>query len=225
MASDLLKKRLLRQAGVSVLAGLLMSSAVLAEDSAADPAGGDVSVGIGYEGPDLAIDPVDPGYEIGIVDDGSEEPEVSIDPVDPDFDDGDVVDEGYVDYDIENPDVYSETGDETDIADDSDTGEFDGVEGDLGEIAESGVPCDDCDVEVTTEIDPIRGTEENERTLDGEFGPTAMPSEPVAVYDTQSDPGVSMSTGAVIGGERVQPPGRGGGRDGDYLFARKKIVK
>jgi hypothetical protein len=68
VASDLLVKRLLRQAGASVLAGLLVSSAVLAEDTASDAG---VSVGMGS--PDVSIDPV---------------PDVSIDPVDPGLDDG-----------------------------------------------------------------------------------------------------------------------------------------
>lgn len=64
MASELLVKRLLKQAGVSVLAGLLLSSAVMAEGNA-DAAGanddGEVSVGIEDGGPDVSIDPVDPG--------------------------------------------------------------------------------------------------------------------------------------------------------------------
>lgn len=72
MASELLVKRLMMQAGVSVLAGLLMSSAVMAEDTT-DPAG-DVSVSsIGTDGedggsgeidggaPDAPSDPSDPG--------------------------------------------------------------------------------------------------------------------------------------------------------------------
>lgn len=62
MASELLVRRLFRQAGVSVLAGLLLSSAVLAEDNTDPAGGGDVSVSIGIDGgPDVSIDPVDPG--------------------------------------------------------------------------------------------------------------------------------------------------------------------
>ncbi|MFM7655526.1 MAG: hypothetical protein ACKO56_09090 [Paracoccaceae bacterium] len=60
MASELLVKRLMMQAGVSVLAGLLMSSAVMAEDTT-DPAG-DVSVSsIGTDGEDDGSGEVDGG--------------------------------------------------------------------------------------------------------------------------------------------------------------------
>ncbi|MEY3959840.1 MAG: hypothetical protein RIR14_494, partial [Pseudomonadota bacterium] len=60
MASELLVKRLMMQAGVSVLAGLLMSSAVMAEDTT-DPAG-DVSVSsIGTDGEDDNSGEVDGG--------------------------------------------------------------------------------------------------------------------------------------------------------------------
>jgi hypothetical protein len=84
---DLLLKRLLMQAGVSVLAGLLMSTAVLAQDVTADagdtlgasigidvgdpgdgdPGDGDQGDGdlgdgdLGGGGPDVCIDPNDPG--------------------------------------------------------------------------------------------------------------------------------------------------------------------
>lgn len=62
VASELLVKRLLKQASVSVLAGLLMSSAVLAEDNT-DGAGmgddGGVSVGIDGGGLDAGVDPAD----------------------------------------------------------------------------------------------------------------------------------------------------------------------
>lgn len=81
MVNDLLIKRLLTQAGVSVLAGLLMSSAVLAEDMTAD-AGDTSEASIGLDGgdqgdgdlgdgdltgtpPDMSIDPVDPGDDGG----------------------------------------------------------------------------------------------------------------------------------------------------------------
>lgn len=72
MEKDLLLKRLLTQAGVSVLAGLLMSSAVLAQDVTADAGDTpDASIGIdvgdpgdgalGGGDPDVSIDPNDPG--------------------------------------------------------------------------------------------------------------------------------------------------------------------
>ena len=54
-------KRLFKQAGVSVLAGFLMSSAVMAEDmtpDAGDPP--DVSIGSDDGGLEVSIDPVDP---------------------------------------------------------------------------------------------------------------------------------------------------------------------
>ena len=60
MASELLVKRLMMQASVSVLAGLLMSSAVMAEDMT-DPAG-DVSVSsIGTDGEDDGSGEIDGG--------------------------------------------------------------------------------------------------------------------------------------------------------------------
>ena len=78
MASELLVKRLLKQAGASVLAGLLLSSAVMAEDNSA-PAGGDDSSVSVDGGPDVSVDPVgggdwggDDGGAIGGSDDGSD---------------------------------------------------------------------------------------------------------------------------------------------------------
>jgi len=60
VASELLVKRLMMQASVSVLAGLLMSSAVMAEDTT-DPAG-DVSVSsIGTDGEDDGSGEIDGG--------------------------------------------------------------------------------------------------------------------------------------------------------------------
>lgn len=81
MEKDLLLKRLLTQAGVSVLAGLLMSSAVLAQDVTADAGDTpDASIGIdvgdpgdgdlGGGDPDVSIDPNDPGLDGGTVADG-----------------------------------------------------------------------------------------------------------------------------------------------------------
>lgn len=81
MEKDLLLKRLLTQAGVSVLAGLLMSSAVLAQDVTADAGDTpDASIGIdvgdpgdgdlGSGDPDVSIDPNDPGLDGGTVADG-----------------------------------------------------------------------------------------------------------------------------------------------------------
>lgn len=69
MTSDLLVKGLLRQAGISVLAGLLLSSAALAEDSA-DAAGetGEVSIGIDDGAPGIAVDPPIDGTDPGAID-------------------------------------------------------------------------------------------------------------------------------------------------------------
>lgn len=69
MTSELLVKRLLKQAGVSVLAGLMMSSAVLAEDISEPVVEHHVEVGITVEdesaGPDVTLDPIefDSGFE------------------------------------------------------------------------------------------------------------------------------------------------------------------
>lgn len=81
MEKDILLKRLLTQAGVSVLAGLLMSSAVLAEDVTADAGDTpDASIGIdmgdqgdgdqGGGGPDVSVDPNDPGLDGGDIGSG-----------------------------------------------------------------------------------------------------------------------------------------------------------
>jgi len=84
VTSDLLVKRLMMQASVSVLAGLLMSSAVMAEDMSRPVGGPDISIEVDApdtsidllamesEGPDVSIDPV----EISV-----EAPEISIDPI------------------------------------------------------------------------------------------------------------------------------------------------
>ncbi len=103
MASELLVKRLMMQASVSVLAGLLMSSAVMAGDMSepvSEP--GVVSVddsGMVDGDPDVSIDPVDPGDWSG-EDDGM----ISLDPREWDGtfngeDDGSVDDGGYVGVD------------------------------------------------------------------------------------------------------------------------------
>jgi len=87
---DLLLKRLLMQAGVSVLAGSLMSSAVLAQDVTADAGDTpDASIGIDVGDPGDG----DPGEgDQGDGDLGGGDPDVSIDPNDPGLDGGTVAD-------------------------------------------------------------------------------------------------------------------------------------
>lgn len=87
MEKDLLLKRLLTKAGVSVLAGLLMSSAVLAQDVTADA--GDTSDA------SIGIDVGDPGDgDQGDGDLGDGDPDVSIDPNDPGLGGGDIGTDG-----------------------------------------------------------------------------------------------------------------------------------
>lgn len=74
MASELLVKRLLTRASVSVLAGLLMSSAVLAEDISGPAEGAGISTDGDAGSPEVSIDPVDPGAWGGDGEIGSEEP-------------------------------------------------------------------------------------------------------------------------------------------------------
>ncbi len=74
MASELLVKRLLTRASVSVLAGLLMSSAVLAEDISGPAEGAGISADGDAGSPEVSIDPVDPGAGGGDGEIGSEEP-------------------------------------------------------------------------------------------------------------------------------------------------------
>jgi hypothetical protein len=89
---DLLLKRRLMQAGVSVLAGLLMSSAVLAQDVTADAGDtADASIGIDVGDPGDG----DPGDgDQGDGDLGGGDPDVSIDPNDPGLGGGDIGTDG-----------------------------------------------------------------------------------------------------------------------------------
>ena len=95
MEKDLLLKRLLMRAGVSVLAGLLMSSAVLAQDVTADAGDTpDASIGIDVGDPGDG-DPGDGDLgdgDLGDGDLGGGDPDVSIDPNDPGLDGGAVAD-------------------------------------------------------------------------------------------------------------------------------------
>lgn len=92
MEKDVLLKRLLMRAGVSVLAGLLMSSAVLAQDVTTDA--GDTSDA------SIGIDVGDPGEgdqgdgDLGDGDLGDGDPDVSIDPNDPGLDGSDIGTDG-----------------------------------------------------------------------------------------------------------------------------------
>lgn len=84
MASELLVKRLLIQVGVSVLAGLLLSSATLAEDTSDTAEGSDISIEV--NDPDVVIDPIVmgfPGPEISIdlIEIDSVGPDGSIEPM------------------------------------------------------------------------------------------------------------------------------------------------
>jgi hypothetical protein len=83
VASEFLVKRLLMQASMTVLAGLLVSSAALAEDT--QPGEPEISI-CGFEegpGPDVTIDPVDSidEHEADCAD-----CEVMVDPIDPQID-------------------------------------------------------------------------------------------------------------------------------------------
>ncbi len=124
MEKDLLLKRLLTQAGVSVLAGLLMSSAVLAQDVTADAGDTpDASIGIDVGDPGDG----DPGNgdqgdgDLGDGDLGDGDPDVSIDPNDPGVDGGDIGTDGGAVADGEgetgegsDPDVSIQFGTEID---------------------------------------------------------------------------------------------------------------
>ena len=226
MASDLLIKRLLKQAGVSVLAGLLLSTAVLAEDNAADAGGVSVDAG----GPDVSIDPA---------------PDVSIDPVDPGLDTGgddsvdwsgdddgstDGTDDGSGDDGTDDGTVdWSGEDDATDGTDDGTvdwSGEDDATDGtDDGTVDWSGeddcMACNTIDFEVTLDGGPVRGTQPNERNLD-DVGITSVPGEPVAM---SGDFGAGPSGGHDVSHDFGSDAGRGAGRDGDLGAERLRIVK
>ena len=119
MEKDLLLKRRLMQAGVSVLAGLLMSSAVLAQDVTADAGDtSDASIGIDVGDPGEG----DPGEgDQGDGDLGDGDPDVSIDPNDPGLDGSDIGTDGGAVADGEgetgegsDPDVSIQFGTEID---------------------------------------------------------------------------------------------------------------
>lgn len=137
MEKDLLLKRLLMRAGVSVLAGLLMSTAVLAQDVTAD-AGDTPDASIG-------IDVGDPGDgdqgdgDLGDGDLGGGDPDVSIDPNDPGLDGGDIGTDGGV------------------VADGDTGGDGGPVADGEGETGEGSDP--DVSIEFGTEIDaPVEAT-------------------------------------------------------------------
>ncbi len=145
MEKDLLLKRLLTQASVSVLAGLLMSSAAMAEDMG-EPVGepASISTGITDDGSvdddgafDLDLNPPaegnEPGGEIASGGEDSGQPgEVA---VDPDTEDGDVSGEGMCDgcsskpYDLSDNDVMGTEFDVTALQRGEDTGGVDGPAG------------------------------------------------------------------------------------------------
>jgi hypothetical protein len=129
---DLLLKRRLMQAGVSVLAGLLMSSAVLAQDVTAD-AGDTTDASIG-------IDVGDPGDgDQGDGDLGDGDPDVSIDPNDPGLDGSDIGTDGGA------------------VADGDTGGDGGPVADGEGETAEGSDP--DVSIQFGTEIDaPVEAT-------------------------------------------------------------------
>lgn len=93
MTNSYVVKRLLAQASVTVLAGLLMSSAMLAEDSATDGEEGSVSVDVSIDPPALGVEDQGAPDEPGVTECGFEfekELEITVDPVDGDvtLDDG-----------------------------------------------------------------------------------------------------------------------------------------
>ena len=137
MEKDLLSKRLLTQAGVSVLAGLLMSSAVLAQDVTADAGDtSDASIGIDVGDPGDG----DPGEgDQGDGDLGVGDPDVSIDPNDPGLDGGDIGTDGGA------------------VADGDTGGDGGPVADGEGETAEGSDP--DVSIQFGTEIDaPVEAT-------------------------------------------------------------------
>lgn len=210
MTSDLLVKGLLRQAGISVLAGLLLSSAALAEDnSGAAGETGEVSIGIDDGGPEVAVDPAIDGEDSGAID-GEEG-------------DGDTGGDDTGSEDDGSGDGTDAGGEDDGAGDDSGIGEDDGgVPGedgvDLG--GEDGlVSIDDTCANCNTMAD---GSGETVDVV-AEFGVTAVQR------DVVTGGGVDGSTGGPAGGRDVSrdagDAGRGAGRDGDLGAHRLLIVK
>lgn len=197
MEKDLLLKRLLTQASVSVLAGLLMSSAAMAEDMG-EPVGELESISIGaYEGVfDFEGEPVgEPAsISIGITDDGS------------------VDDDGAFDLDLNPPAEGTEPGGE-----DASGGEDSGQPGEVavdpdtedGDVSGEGM-CDGCSSKPYDLSDnDVMGTE---------FDVTALQrGEDTGGVDGPAG-GRDISRGAT------SDKGRGAGRDGDLGFYRRPIV-
>lgn len=212
MASELLVKRLLTQASVSVLAGLLMSSAVLAEDISGPGDESGISVDAGEDGgPSISIDPVDPG--IGIDDGGfvpgDEGPDAGSD--DPSRENNPVGEEGsnYRGGDDDGISVDVDwSGNDDGVTDDgaTDEGATDGESDDYGS--------------------------DDEGTIDGEVAIDPVCGDCEAVFDvTVMNMGAPETRDTSVGGAggkdfgRSNDQGHGAGRDGDLGGQIRRLVK
>ena len=200
MAHELLVKRLMKQASVSVLAGLLLSSAAVAGGSAgqvSEP--GTVSVGVGETGPEVSVDPVDPGDfgnddgdYAGNDDDGSYGDGSDGDASDGDPSDGD-------DGGVSDGDDGTDSGD----GDMSDCADCSGIPDiDIGPVAFDGLAVEDGMVSVTgaPSAGPVRGGAPEQR-------------------------GNGAEAGGIGGQDFGNDAGRGAGRERDLGIRQRELVK
>lgn len=197
MAHELLVKRLMKQASVSVLAGLLLSSAAVAGGSAgqvSEP--GTVSVGVGETGPEVSVDPGDFGNDDGDYagndDDGSYGDGSDGDASDGDPSDGD-------DGGVSDGDDGTDSGD----GDMSDCADCSGIPDiDIGPVAFDGLAVEDGMVSVTgaPSAGPVRGGAPEQR-------------------------GNGAEAGGIGGRDFGNDTGRGAGRERDLGIRQRELVK
>ena len=210
MTHELLVKRLMKQASVSVLAGLLLSSAAVAGGSAgqvSEP--GTVSVGVDETGPEVSVDPVDPGDfgnddgdyagndDEGSYGDGSDGDVSDGDPSDGDSSDGDPSDGD--DGGVSDGDDGTDSGD-GDMADCADCSGIPDI--DIGPVAFDGLAVEDGMVSVTgaPSAGPVRGGAPEQR-------------------------GNGAEAGGIGGRDFGNDAGRGAGRERDLGIRQRELVK
>lgn len=200
MAHELLVKRLMKQASVSVLAGLLLSSAAVAGGSAgqvSEP--GTVSVDVGETGPEVSVDPVDPG------DFGNDDGDYAGNDDDGSYGDGS-------DGDVSDGDPSD--GDDGGVSDGDDG--TDSGDGDMSDCADcSGIP--------DIDIGPVAF--DGLAVEDGMVSVTGAPSAGPVRGGAPEQRGNGAEAGGIGGRDFGNDAGRGAGRERDLGIRQRELVK
>ena len=200
MAHELLVKRLMKQASVSVLAGLLLSSAAVAGGSAgqvSEP--GTVSVGVGETGPEVSVDPVDPG------DFGNDDGDYAGNDDDGSYGDG---------SDGDASDGDPSDGDDGGVSDGDDG--TDSGDGDMSDCADcSGIP--------DIDIGPVAF--DGLAVEDGMVSVTGAPSAGPVRRGAPEQRGNGAEAGGIGGRDFGNDAGRGAGRERDLGIRQRELVK